>query len=389
MWLLVFILALALLALHWWWRARFTRERAAHRAELSRRTTAEDSATAATLARQDTLFDSMVEGVLVLDDRDRVQFANRAFAGMFATSGALRGKTLLEAVRSAEVDAIVDRAHREGRVEDHELQLTGTPERWLQLNAATVLDAERRRLGTILVCHDLTRLKQLERTRQEFVANVSHELRTPLTMIKGYVETLLGGAKDDPTTATKFLTTVERHTGRLTLLIEDLLALSAMESSQMQLNLQAVTLADAVEKTFTDLKPRAEAKPVTLGQQTGALTVRADADRLQQVLSNLVDNAIKYGRAGGTVTVTARATGDGQVEVCVRDDGPGIPATALERVFERFYRVDKARAREQGGTGLGLAIVKHIVQAHGGRVWAHSDPGAGAGFYFTLPCAEG
>jgi two-component system phosphate regulon sensor histidine kinase PhoR len=168
------------------------------------------------------------------------------------------------------------------------------------------------------------------------------------------------------------------------LLIEDLLALSSLESGQMQLRREQIVLADAVEKVFTDLRPRADAKKISLQNEVGELTASADAHRLHQVLSNLVDNAIKYGRPGGVVAVSARVDGAGAVEVCVRDDGAGIPAESLERVFERFYRVDKARTREQGGTGLGLAIAKHIVQAHGGKIWAHSAPGQGAAFYFTL-----
>ncbi|MFM2293774.1 MAG: hypothetical protein RLZZ350_187 [Verrucomicrobiota bacterium] len=373
----------AALAVHLLWRSKSRRERAVWTLENSRRNSAEASVAAETLARQDALFDSMVEGVLVLDEHDRVRFANRAFAAMFATTGALRGKTLLEALREHAVSEIAARAKIE-RVAEHELKLAGEPERWLQISAAAVTSADRRALGTILVFHDLTRLKQLERTRQEFVANVSHELRTPLTMIGGYVETLLAGAKDDPANAEKFLQIVGRHTQRLTLLIEDLLALSSLESGQMQLRLENISLADAVDKVFADLRPRADARKVSLQNEITNLTAQADPHRLHQVLSNLIDNAIKYGRPDGAVTVSARVNGDRAAEISVRDDGPGIPAEALERVFERFYRVDKARAREQGGTGLGLAIAKHIVQAHGGKIWAHSAPGQGAVFVFTL-----
>ncbi|MFM2081350.1 MAG: hypothetical protein RL380_41 [Verrucomicrobiota bacterium] len=382
------VLTVALLATHFFWRAKFRRERTAWQSADARRSVREAIAATETLARQDALFDSMIEGVLVLDEHDRIRFANRAFAEMFSTSGVLRGKTLLEAVRESAVAELAVRAKTE-RLVDHELQLTGATERWLQFSAAAVTGAERRALGTILVFHDLTRLKQLERTRQEFVANVSHELRTPLTMIGGYVETLLAGAKDDPANAEKFLQIVGRHTQRLTLLIEDLLTLSSLESGQMRLRRAELLLADAVEKVFADLQPRAAARNIALRHDLAGLTAQADPDRLHQVLSNLVDNAIQYGRVGGTVAVSARVDGAGAAELCVRDDGSGIPADSLERVFERFYRGDKARAREQGGTGLGLAIVKHIVLAHGGQVRAHSAPGQGAEFYFTLPPGMG
>jgi two-component system phosphate regulon sensor histidine kinase PhoR len=230
----------------------------------------------------------------------------------------------------------------------------------------------------------VTRIKQLERTRQEFVANVSHELRTPLSHIKGYTETLLCGAKDDPEVATRFLQTIERNVERLKLLIEDLLTISEIESGRVLLNLQPVPVRASVEKVFDDFRTRAAAKHVALVNEAEDLTARADQRRLEQVLTNLVDNAVKYGGGDGRVVVGARLN-DGMVEMYVQDNGPGLPTDSLERVFERFYRVDKARSREQGGTGLGLSIVKHIVQSHGGRVWVESEPGKGAKFFFTLP----
>jgi two-component system phosphate regulon sensor histidine kinase PhoR len=241
--------------------------------------------------------------------------------------------------------------------------------------------------GAILVFHDLTRLKHLERTRQEFVANVSHELRTPLSLIKGYVETLLDGAKDDPVVQTKFLETIQRNAERLRFLIEDLLTISELESGNMRMNLQPVELRRLAEKILDDFKTRAAARRMTLTNAVPELFAAVDADRFQQVIGNLVDNAIKYGRNDGHVTISAHSN-NGTIELCIQDDGPGIPSESLERIFERFYRVDKARSREQGGTGLGLSIVKHIVQGHGGRVWARSEPGKGAAFYFTLPAEE-
>ena len=169
------------------------------------------------------------------------------------------------------------------------------------------------------------------------------------------------------------------------MLIQDLLTISALESGRMKLDLQPVELRPLVEKVFTDLNAKAANKNVRLVNELPELTASADANRLDQVLANLVDNAIKYGRAEGTVTVGGKRLDDGKLEIFVQDDGPGIPAESLDRVFERFYRVDKARSRDQGGTGLGLSIVKHIVQAHGGEVWAKSEPGKGATFFFTLP----
>jgi two-component system phosphate regulon sensor histidine kinase PhoR len=280
---------------------------------------------------------------------------------------------------------LVDVLGSQKQVLGRELKLSRPNELFLQVNGSAIFDSAGNRHGTILVFHDLTRLKQLERTRQELVANVSHELRTPLSLIRGYVETLLDGAKDNPEIAPKFLQTIERNAERLQLLIEDLLTISELESGRVKLNLQPVSLKDLTDSVVADFKSRADAKKIVLTNQVPDLSARADADRVEQVLCNLIDNAIKYGRSQGTVVVSARSVAGGQVEVSVRDDGPGIPPESLERVFERFYRVDKARSREQGGTGLGLSIVKHIVQGHGGRAWARSELGHGATFNFTLP----
>ena len=385
----VIILALiALAALHFWWRARLQQERATWQAETSRREQREQAIAADTHARQDALLDSMIEGVLVLDETGRVQFANHAFAQMFRSTGSLLGKTVIEAVRLHEVAELVECTNQEGRVSGHELRLAGEPERWLQINAAAITSAERRKLGTVVVFHDQTRLKKLEGTREEFVANVSHELRTPLSLIKGYAETLLDGAKDNPEVATKFLQTIDRNARRLDLLIQDLLIISSLESGRVSLSFAPVDLRPLIERLLTDFKSRAEARHVKLVSTMSELAAHADEARLEQVFGNLLENAVKYGREHGTVTVGGRPTPEGLLEVFVQDDGPGIPAEALERVFERFYRVDKARSREQGGTGLGLSIVKHIVQGHGGRVWVESAPGQGAKFCFTLQPAR-
>jgi two-component system phosphate regulon sensor histidine kinase PhoR len=286
-----------------------------------------------------------------------------------------------------ELAALVERVEGDGQVLDYELKLPELSERWLQVNAAVISNSAGEREGIILVFHDLTRLKQLERAREEFVANVSHELRTPLSLIKGYVETLLDGARNNPEVAERFLKTIERNAQRLDLLIQDLLAISALESGRIQLELQPLKLCPLADKVLADFKKTADAKVIRLVNDLPDLTATADANRLEQVLANLVDNAVKYGRADGAVTIGGKRTDDGMVEVFVQDDGSGIPAEALERVFERFYRVDKGRSREQGGTGLGLSIVKHIVQSHGGKVWVKSEPGKGATFFFTLPAA--
>lgn len=390
MWPVLTFLALAALALlHFWWRRHFAEAQQAARREIEQLKDIQLNSFNQFQSQQNALFDSMAEGLLLLDETGRIQLANRAFAGLFGVTNDVHHKTIIEALRLHELSGLVDQLDAEEHTVEHELRLSSPEERWLQVNGAGIFNGNGQRHGTILVFHDLTRLKQLESARKEFVANVSHELRTPLSLIKGYAETLLDGAKDNPEVAAKFLQTIERNADRLKLLIEDLLTISELESGRIKLNLQVVALRPAVDKVLDDLKVRAGAKNMNVFNRTPEVSLRADSNRLEQVLGNLIDNAIKYGRPNGNVSVGANATGDGLVEVMVTDDGPGIPREALERIFERFYRVDKARSREQGGTGLGLSIVKHIVQTHGGKVWAKSELGRGATFYFTMPLNSG
>lgn len=386
--LILFVLAAAV-GLHLWWRRRYAQllgEQEQERRSLEAAQRRHYDETAQTEAEQQALFNSMAEGVLVLDQSGRVQLVNRSLKDFFGLKADVRGQTIMEAFRLQELGEVVRRLTGEKIVQAHELEIPGVQGRWLEVNAAAVFDRAGTQHGSIIVFHDLTRIKQLESTRQEFVANVSHELRTPLSLIKGFVETLLDGAKNDPELATRFLRTIEKHTDRLTYLIEDLLTISRLESGQIVMNLHQVGLHEEAKHVIEDLQSRAVEKGVKLENEVPAdLQARADTDRLQQVFFNLVENAIKYGRADGTVSVGGRMNSHEKVELWVKDDGPGIPPESRERIFERFYRVDRARSRETGGTGLGLAIVKHIVQAHGGEVWVKSEFGQGATFFFTLP----
>jgi two-component system phosphate regulon sensor histidine kinase PhoR len=373
-----------------WWRQRgahavWQQELAEAHARGEAAEASRQAAVAEALAQRATLIHSMAEGVVLLDGEGRIQLVNHTFERLFGIQGDARGQTILEAVRSHELDELVRHARSAGQVSSADIEWRGPPTRSLQVNAARVTGGRTPGL-ILLVIHDQTRLKQLENTRKEFVANVSHELRTPLSLIKGYVETLLDGAKDDPALAQRFLQTIAKHTDRLTYLIEDLLTISRLESGPTPLNPQPTGLRELAARTVDDLARRAAERQVTLTNEIPAdLVVRVDADRVQQVLFNLVDNAIKYGRVGGHVTLEAQALDEAWVNVGVHDDGPGVPAEARHRIFERFYRVDKNRSRDQGGTGLGLAIVKHIVQNHGGEVRLASEVGQGATFHFTLP----
>lgn len=388
MWLVITVLALAVIALAaglYHSRKKAGLAQAQARAEIEDLRRQADAQARQERVQRDALFDSMIEGLLLLDDSGRIQLANRAFSDLFDVAADLRGRTLLEVLRQHELAGLLEKVELEKQVLGYELKLGGLTERLLQINAAAIFNSDGEKQGTILVFHDLTRLKQLERTREEFVANVSHELRTPLSLIKGYVETLLDGAKDNAEVSTKFLQTIQRNAERLQFLIEDLLTISELESGRLKMNLQPVHLRPLVEKVFEDFRAQAPARKVTFANSVPELIVHADAERLQQVLGNLVSNALKYGRSDGKIEAGGRRMDGDVIEVFLRDDGPGIPPEALERVFERFYRVDKGRSREQGGTGLGLSIVKHIVQSHGGKVWARSEPGKGAEFFFTLP----
>jgi two-component system, OmpR family, phosphate regulon sensor histidine kinase PhoR len=336
--------------------------------------------------RQQALFNGMIEGVLLLDEQGRVQMINDSLRKFFAIASDIRGQTILEAFRWHELAALAARLPAEKNISEAELELHRITRRSMQVNASIVHGHAGAAPGQLFVFRDVTRLKELENIRKEFVGNVSHELRTPLSLIKGFAQTLLDGAKDDPAQAARFLQKIDKHSDRLLFLIEDLLAISHLESGHAALNPQPVDLHDLARRVLDDLGAPSAARQTILENKIPVQTVVwADADRLQQVLFNLTENAIKYGRPGGCVTVKANGSHPDKLEVVVADDGPGIPPEAIGRVFERFYRVDRARARESGGTGLGLAIVKHIVQAHGGEAWVKSELQKGTSFFFTLP----
>lgn len=375
---------IAIFVVHVRWAKKFSRAIDLRDKELAQIRQREGAAFRKAEDQQRALLNSMIEGLLLLDNDGRIQLANRALENLFGVTAGIYGKTIIEAFRNHQLAELANRLQREREILEFEIQLSELRPRWFQVNASAITDNDGKQIGMIFVFHDLTRLKQLENTRQEFVANVSHELRTPLSMIKGYVETLMGGAKDDPAVAGKFLQTIERHTNRLTFLIEDLLTISELESGRIVLNYEEVELRSAVQKIIQDLQERAEERGVKLENQIPCdLKTKADSGRVDQVFWNLIDNAIKYGSRA--VVVCGQEIGDTGIKISVADDGDGIPPEAKERIFERFYRMDKARSRETGGTGLGLAIVKHIVQAHHGKIWIESQIGEGTTFHFTLP----
>ena len=338
--------------------------------------------------RLDAILEGMGEGVMVTDAEAVVTLVNPAFCTLFATDAGVQGKKLLEISRHPDLYDACRAVLSERRERHQEITLAGgksTRVHWVPLMQLGVLR------GVVAVFHDISALKRVEKIRRDFVANVSHELRTPVTVIKGYAETLISGAlTDDPERCARFLGIIDNHAQRLSCLIGDLLALSELESGEIVMQPESVQLESAVQQTLQLLELKSEEKGVTMKSLglKGIPEVRADRGRLDQVLMNLLDNAVKYSKEGGTVTVSA-ALEENLVRVYVRDTGIGIPEKDLPRLFERFYRVDEARSRERGGTGLGLSIVKHIVQAHGGSVAVQSTLGDGAEFSFTLQVAQG
>jgi two-component system, OmpR family, phosphate regulon sensor histidine kinase PhoR len=244
-------------------------------------------------------------------------------------------------------------------------------------------------LGAVVVLHDITELRKLERVRRDFVANVSHEFKTPLTAIQGFSETLLGGAMDDPQNRERFLGIILDHSRRLARLTDDLLKLSSMDADRLELEIRRVSVNELIESCLETTQHRAAEKEVEVElahptQVSDLPDIAGDRRRLAEILQNLLDNATQYTLPGGRITVSAQ-TRDTDVIFTVSDTGIGIPKSDQSRIFERFYRVDAARSREAGGTGLGLAIAKHLVEVHGGRIWVESEIGQGSAFHFSVP----
>jgi two-component system phosphate regulon sensor histidine kinase PhoR len=243
--------------------------------------------------------------------------------------------------------------------------------------------------GAVLVLHDITELRRLERVRRDFVANVSHEFKTPLTAIQGFAETLLNGALDDTANRNRFVEIIREHAWRLARLTDDLLKLSRIEAGRLELEMRAIRVEGLVSSCVETARLKASTKSIEIRVDlpVSIPAVRGDGAQLAEVLQNLLDNAVLYTPSGGTIDVKAGTEGK-EVVFTVLDTGIGIPESDLERIFERFYRVDSARSREAGGTGLGLAIARHIVDAHSGRIWVESAVGQGSRFHFTVPIAS-
>jgi two-component system phosphate regulon sensor histidine kinase PhoR len=344
------------------------------------------------ISQLETALGNLQEAVLVVDSDNYILLANGALSAIFPGARGTVGKRVETVLRSAEFLNYLENVRQGGASPRQEL-VFNEPSGVVWVEATGVMvpqESGAAEAWTLFVLHDISRERQLENVRREFVANVSHELKTPLSVIKGFAETLADDhATMDGSQREQFAGAILRHAERLTAIVEDLLTLSRLESANPGMQLAAHELAPFLASLVEDLS-----RPVRDSGQhlelvvdrTAPITVNLDPLRLTQVISNLVDNARKYTPPGSRIEIGACTIVDeGDAELWVRDNGPGIPAADLPRIFERFYRVEKGRSRGKGGTGLGLSIVRHIVQLHGGRVWAESELGQGTRIAFRLP----
>jgi two-component system phosphate regulon sensor histidine kinase PhoR len=338
--------------------------------------------------RSAAILGSMIEGVAVISEGERILFSNRAFSRILGLQDAseIEGRPLLEVARQSDLLAAIKMALAGQEQVTSEIVVGTVRPRSFAVTAAPVQAASHK--GAVLVLHEITELRRLERVRQDFVANVSHEFRTPLTAIQGFAETLLGGALEDPINRRRFAEIIREHAMRLARLTEDLLKLSRIEAGQLKLEFRPVSVAQLIDSCMETAQLKAVPRQLSLAVHLPSELppVRGDANSLQEVLQNLLDNALQYTPAGGKIEVSALST-DSRVVVTVADTGIGIPQVEQERIFERFYRVDAARSREAGGTGLGLSIARHIMEAHGGHLWVESAVGEGSRFHFSIPIA--
>jgi len=344
--------------------------------------------------RSSAILRSMVEGVAVIDAQQRLVFCNRAFSEILSLDSAgSEGHPVIEVVRNSELLGLIRRALQGqaglpsniamGIVQQRSFSVTAAPVKPLEASPAAEKPS-----GAVVVLHDVSELRRLERVRQDFVANVSHEFKTPLTAIQGFAETLLAGALEDPQNNRRFLEIMRSHAARLARLTDDLLKLARIEAGKLEVAFQPVSVAELLESCSATTVLKASRKQIsfTVKVPPGLPSVLGDPGLLHDLLQNLLDNAIQYTPEGGQIDVSATAEA-GEAVITVTDTGIGIPLADQERIFERFYRVDAARSREAGGTGLGLSIAKHIVEAHGGRLWVESAVGRGSKFFVAIPLA--
>jgi two-component system, OmpR family, phosphate regulon sensor histidine kinase PhoR len=336
------------------------------------------------------ILSALIEGVVAIDHESRVLLMNPASEKLFGLKQkAAIGRPVLEVLRQSSLQEVLRRTIKERTALTEEITIHAPHEKTLLVHALPVSYGEDQ-MGALVAFHDISEIRKLENIRREFVANVSHELRTPLTSIKGYTETLLEGALEDPSHNREFVQTIQDHANQLSRLIEDVLDLSAIEAQRVTYSMTPVSVLEIIERIIKALSPQASAKKIKISHTLSPVLppVLADKVKLAQVFMNLLENAIKFNKEGGRVTISASAQTD-HLSVTIEDTGRGIVREDLPRIFERFYRSNKDRSHDVPGTGLGLAIVKHLVEAHHGTVSAESIPGKGSSFRVTLPLVTG
>ena len=335
--------------------------------------------------RAHAILDSMIEGVIAVDRDTRIISLNPTAEKIFNVSQAnARGRIFLEVFPNNDIAEVIAVVLDKGEFVSRELNLVWPVQKVFQVNASPISEAGGVN-GCLLVIHDITEIRRLENMRRDFVANVSHELKTPLTSIKGFVETLLEGALDDKENSVNFLKIINNHADRLNTLINDLLDLSHIESKEISLKKDKFGLCALVKEVMLGFRSQAKKKGIEIKNELPQdIEIFADRSKIEQVFTNLINNAIKYNKEKGFARIYSEQL-PGRIKIIVEDSGSGIPPKDIPRIFERFYRVDKARSRELGGTGLGLSIVKHIIELHSGVVGVESTEGLGSKFWFTIP----
>ena len=330
--------------------------------------------------RLESILEAMGQGVMVLDQTGRITLTNTSIGALLGTDRAVTGKTPLEVFRSPDLENAVGEVLAGG--EPRVLEMPVGPGRVVQANVAPVPNRSGEVESVVVVFHDLTDIRRTEKMRRDFVANVSHEFKTPLTSIRGYAETLIAGAKDDPQIAPDFLRTIETNARYLEALVNDLLTLARLEA-EVPATMERVSVRRIVDEQIESRKNAIRERNINVSVECPDVEIQADRSRLSTAVSNLIDNAIHYNRPGGTIRISAEQQ-NGTLNLSVADSGHGIPSDELQRIFERFYRVDKSRTRESGGTGLGLSIVKHAIESQGGTITVTSRVGSGSIFTIRM-----
>jgi two-component system, OmpR family, phosphate regulon sensor histidine kinase PhoR len=336
------------------------------------------------LARREAILASMSEGVLAVNDKLQISFCNDSFAREFATPGAVEGVPLIKVVRDPGLFQLLKQVVESGKTLRQRIKITARDERTFEVHAAPLVGSSSR--GALAILHDITPAERLERAKRDFVANISHEFRTPLATITGYAETLLSGGLEDRAHRRKFVEIIQANSVRLNNIAADLITLSELEAGRPEVQPSPIPVSEVIQSAISTLEPVARLNQISLqAREVGEMEVLGYRIRLEQALVNLLDNAIKFNKPSGEVSVRAVENSSDQVEISVSDSGIGIPKEDVNRIFERFYRVDKARSRQVAGTGLGLSIVRHAVEQMKGNVLVESELGKGSCFTIVLP----